>query len=392
MPLIAFGQIDKKLILMIFLIIVWTIKIIIANEVPGEYKNEIIYSFSLEVGAIVAGVILIFVIKQKQKKVDIKKRNFIYILILFSLRIIQSCYEIIYPYFLKEGEYDYGAILNTTNGFKIILLSFGTFILLKYKYYIHHYISMIIFCVLGIVVDYILKTYSLLNYKYLYFDIIYHLNEVMVICYLKYMMDKLYYQYMEVIIYWGIIGVLHRFIIFMGLILYEYKNNINGYLLGIHSYFTETNIFIIIFFQFFYCVIDGGIYYIIVFLICYYLKPNYIIVAVELYVYEQLILYQDLPNKFYTLIPFAFQMVALLFYFEILEFNFFGLNKNTSKNIKRREKRDNSERNDSLDCNTIELTDQYYLKDNELENANEEQLALDNDQNKINSLNKENIL
>ena len=214
----------------------------------------------------------------------------------------------------------------------------------------------------------------------------------MVICYLKYMMDKLYYRYMEVMIYWGIIGVLHRFIIFIGLIFYEYKNNINGYLLNIHSYFTETNIFIVIFFQFFYCIIDGGIYYIIVFLICYYLKPNYIIVAVELYVYEQLILYQELPNKYYTLIPFAFQILALLFYFEILEYNFFGLNKNTIKNIQRREKKNNSERNDSCDFNTIELSDQYYLKDNELETGNEEQLVLDDNQIKINSLNKENIL
>ena len=392
MALITFGQIDKKLILMIFVTIVWTIRIIIANEVPGEYKNDIIYSFSLEVGAIVAGIVLLFVIKQKQNKKDKKKKNFIYIIILFLLRIIQSCYEIIYPYYLKEPEYNYGAILNTTNGFKILLFTLGTYILLKYKYYIHHYISMIIFCALGIVVDYILKTYSLLNYKYLYFDIIYHLNEVMVICYLKYMMDKLYYRYMEVMIYWGIIGVLHRFIIFIGLILYEYKNNINGYLLNIHSYFTETNIFIVIFFQFFYCIIDGGIYYIIVFLICYYLKPNYINVAVELYVYEQLILYQELPNKYYTLIPFAFQMIALLFYFEILEYNFFGLNKNTVKNIQRREKKDNSERNDSSVYNTIELSEQYYLKDNELETGNEEQLILDDNQIKINSLNKENIL
>ena len=42
-------------------------------------------------------------------------------------------------------------------------------------------------------------------------------------------------------------------------------------------------------------------------------------------------------NKYFALIPFFFQVAILLFYLEILEFNFCGLNKNTKKNIQRRE-------------------------------------------------------
>ena len=73
----------------------------------------------------------------------------------------------------------------------------------------------------------------------------------------------------------------------------------------------------------------------------FYLKPNHIIITDEFYVYISLIFYQDNPNKYYTLIPFVFQILALLFYFEVLEYNFCSLNKNTIKNIQKRAEKDN---------------------------------------------------
>jgi len=68
----------------------------------------------------------------------------------------------------------------------------------------------------------------------------------------------------------------------------------------------------------------------------YYLQPNYTII-IEFFVLEISIFYEDINNKYYTLIPFILQILALLFYFEILEFNFFNLNYNTIKNIQKRE-------------------------------------------------------
>ena len=50
-------------------------------------------------------------------------------------------------------------------------------------------------------------------------------------------------------------------------------------------------------------------------------------------------------------------MLALLFYFEILELNFYGLNKNTDKNIVERIKMDNNL--DGPDSNKIELEELY---------------------------------
>ena len=223
---------------------------------------------------------------------------------------------------------------------------------------------MIIYCALGIVIDFILRNYFTLNYKYIYLLIIIILNEVSIYCYLKYMMDKLYYHYTEVLLHWGITGLLVKLIIYFSLILYLYTNIVNGYLSGIFTYFMETNIFIIIFYQFFYFLLYQDLYHLLIILMLFYLRPNHMIVTDELHVFEGLIFYKDKPNKYYTLIPFVFQILALLFYFEILEFNFCNLNKNTIKNIQEREIKESEEGESHPDL--IFFGDDYYIKDDEL--------------------------
>ena len=69
-------------------------------------------------------------------------------------------------------------------------------------------------------------------------------------------------------------------------------------------------------------------------------------------------------DKYYTFIPFIFQMLCLLFYFEILELNFSKLNENTVKNIELREKKESDNEFEStgfFDNNQIQLVGQYYL-------------------------------
>ena len=74
-------------------------------------------------------------------------------------------------------------------------------------------------------------------------------------CYFKYTMDKLYYNYYELIIYWGIIELIIKLLIYGMLAIYEYKSDIDAdsllILNNIYAYFTKTDIYIIIFYQFF---------------------------------------------------------------------------------------------------------------------------------------------
>ena len=215
-----------------------------------------------------------------------------------------------------------------------------------------------------------LGNYSLIGYKYLYAYIIYIINDLLVFCYLKYMMDKLYYHYTELLLIWGIVGVIVKVLIFSGRIIYEYVNDIEGIVNGMKTYFEETNIFTIIFLQFAYFLIDGGLYYLLTLLELYYLRPNHMLISDEINVYQKIFFYEERRNKMYSLIIFLLQMIIILFYYEILEFNFWGLNKNTAKSIKIRERTEIVMRESNV--SEIELGDQYYVKHDKTRTSDED--------------------
>ena len=366
MSFITYGYIDKKLLLLIIITVDGIINIFIVNN--DETSNGLLCSLEEEIGSIIAGLILYRLFRHKISKSGQKKRSFIHLLNLFLLRTVRSSYEQIFPYVVTDRKYRFSSILNTTNGLEILAITGATFLILKYKYHIHHMISMTVFCALGISMDILLDSFSI-KFNYIYIYIIFIANEVLLYCYLKYMMDKLYYQYTEIILYWGLIGLVEKIIIFSGLSIYEYVNNIDGYLFEVKKYFEETNVASIIFLQFFYYILDGGIYNSLIALLLFYLRPNHLIITDEIYAYLNMILYGEKPNKGYSVIIFAFQMLALLFYFEILELNFCGLNKNTAKNIQEREKKD---QDIDTDDNRIELDDQYIVKNETMMNDDDE--------------------
>ena len=311
---ISFGVIDKKLLLLVITIIINTINLIINNELPEEYWNDTLASLMEEMGSIIGGIILIFTLKQKQKETKQDQKSFKYIFILFLLRFGRSCYELIFPYIVTDTNYRFNRILNTTNAIEINLTTIGTFLLLKYKYYIHHIISLIIFFILGITNDFIMKSYFIIKYNYFYVYIYFVVIEVSVFCYLKFMMDKLYYQYMEVLLYWGLTGLIEKLIILSGKLIYEYVNNIDGIIFNFNAYFAETSVYAIIFIQFFYGITIYAFSNLFLMLVLYYLRPNHLIFSDEMSVFLRIILYQDRENKYYTIIPFAFQIYQYVQY------------------------------------------------------------------------------
>ena len=120
---------------------------------------------------------------------------------------------------------------------------------------------MFAYCALGITCDFIYGNFFKISYDYVYIYIIYLINEVMVYCYLKYMMDmmdKLYYHYIEIQLYWGVIGVIIKLMIFTFISIRQYKLNEDGGILhDIYEYFTNTNVAVIIFYQFLYYIISN---------------------------------------------------------------------------------------------------------------------------------------
>ena len=60
-------------------------------------------------------------------------------------------------------------------------------------------------------------------------------------------------------------------------------------------------------------------------------NPNYILVCYEISKISNILYHIEDLSVLLSIIPYIFQIIALLFYLEIFEFNFCDLNKNTKK-------------------------------------------------------------
>jgi len=369
MALILLGRLDKKLLIIIVIDIVHLINLIVLNEVNEKFFNNTLINLEEEIGIIIIGLFMFCKYKEKQNKTYKNKKSFKYILFLFLFRLIKSSYEI-FCINIFDKKYRFTKVLNTTNGFILLLMSLVTYILLKYKYYIHHIISMFLYLAIGISIDLILHSYQEIKYDYIYFYIIYVVNEVLIFCYIKYLMDKLYYNYKEVVIYWGITGLIAIILTYVALYIYQYKLNINNNIINeLREYFDFDKLKIVnfIFLQLLYVLLNGGIFYSLTILMVDYFKPNYTVITDQIYVFVRCIAYEDRKNKYYTFITFVFQILALLIYFEIIELNFFKLNENTTKNILEREEIEKEEQNEDEqikeEIQEIEINGEYILRD-----------------------------
>ena len=375
MAIFSLGRFDKKLFLIAFIFIIRTAFLVAKREGYGLYQNDLM-DLEEEISSIMIGIVMHFILKDKQVKQNStrkSKKGFKYIIVLFFLKVILGIRPI----------FDHSQIIITSNGVTIIFMTLITFLLLKYKYYIHHIITIVLYCALGISIDAIIGNFYDINLKSYFLCLLWALDEAMLYCYMKYMMDKLYYKYTEVIIYYGISGLITKACVIIGMGVYQCINGNKGIFNSISNYFKTINPAVIIFLQFLYFIIHFCIDNLLKIIIIYYLRPNHIIINDQLNIFEEIIIYLKIGNKkYYTIIPFVFQILCLLFYFEILELNFCNLNKNTVKNIQAREKLQeyNEPKPSNSFKNKIELVDQYYLVENESEFKDEET----NDNNKDN--------
>ena len=166
-----------------------------------------------------------------------RKKKFIYKFFLFLSRFISYGLINIYKYIIPITVYLNRIISSSIDTLEIIILTLITFYFLKYKCYIHHIISILIFCIFSVIIDSILGNFSLINYKYIYIDILMVINEVIYICYVKYMIDKLYYQFWSIIVIVGISNLIVHVFYFILISIIQYENNIDGIVFNIKNYF-----------------------------------------------------------------------------------------------------------------------------------------------------------
>ena len=93
MAIIIFGQLDKKLIFVVLVIVVNTINYVIPYYFDYDYSFIVFRFITKEVGTILAGIILLFIFRQKEKKKGKNLKSFKYILLLFFTRGIEYGYK-----------------------------------------------------------------------------------------------------------------------------------------------------------------------------------------------------------------------------------------------------------------------------------------------------------
>ena len=252
--------------------------------------------------------------------------------------------------------------------------------LLKMRLYIHHYIGLITFTILSFAID-ICFNLSLFKPGY-FFVIIYSIElffDALFITYEKYMMDKLYYSPYVGLFFLVACVFFTILILIKGNMLYDGKSY---KLQSFSDYFDENgisgpivHIVYLTSFRFFLNILK--------ILTVYYFTQFHTYTAYILIKVFDLILKKENNYKYFTLLFFVFQFLGLLVFLEIIELNFFGLNKNTKKNIEMREIQENmklmeendkdSEVGENQNKNKIECAPGYLIETEMLNMSSDEE-------------------
>ena len=361
----SLGLIDKKLIWTL----IYTISQILRNLINNKYLKDKQHNQLDNIGGAIGQILIIlipfFTYKNQNKSKEKKctKKNFLYIFLLLLFDLVFHLIVYVNVIVTNAPQNHHDSYFCAKVSAEIILITLVTFIFLKYKYFIHHIISLIIFCIIGVCIDFLLNNWedNLLSKPFLqiifYFIII--LLEIVNYSYQKYMMDKLYFHYWNISLATGLSLFTQTFGSLVSNLIKKDEKTIN--------LFHELKPGYIIL-GFFLNIIIGFIQYLSRILILDYFTPNHMMIAYELLKIYHVLIKSPSENKYYSLIFFVLQFFILMFYLEIFEFNFCKLNENTKRNIQNRAVSEgliDNKSSKSQRSTYIELGTDYILKGNE---------------------------
>ena len=371
---IKLGEINKLLLFPFLLALARIIIIIVEKFYPEKQRNIIMDGYSMALGHI--AIIIIPHIKyfsvsnQKEKtkcQCQCTCKNFLHYFILLVLYFIDdfvSDYSTMKITEVKSFFYPISELITTKEGIVIILITILAKLMLKYEYFIHHYLSISFFVIFCVSIDLLLESYSYLS-KASFIEILFNslsiITRVIYLCYIKYLIDKQYHYYWNIVLSRGIllISVLTPILILILIIPKGKKEQID---IIFYSYFDNVPVGIIIS-KFIINFILQFVYNTLQILTIFYLSPEYILISENIARILSFFLTKYDNYKLYIcIIFFILQLFSLMIYLEILELDFLNLNKNTKRNIKLRVDNDNVERTESLDHGKFEAGDGYIFE------------------------------
>ena len=249
---------------------------------------------------------------------------------------------------------------------EIIFIVIVSKFLLKIKLYIHHYIGLVIFLALSLAIDLV---FNLSIFKpdffFIFIYILHLIFDSIYITYEKYMMDKLGYSPYKVVF---LISFMFFFAGTVGAIILAFTGSVfydgNKYQMeSLEDYFSKNDykdvilhIVYLVFFRFFINILK--------ILTVYYFSQIHTFTTYIFIKMFYLLLRKDAEYKYFSLLLFAIQFLALLIFLEIIELNFLNLNKNTKQNIEKRQIEENRKLSLDLDNEervSIEVSPGYFV-------------------------------
>ena len=397
--IIILGEINKKLLLPLILTLVQILYNIFNKFYPEKNISGIIpmYSYSFSAMSVrLLPFILKISNKETVKENEFKKKKCLHYFLLCLFTFINNSVKIFGEMMINnlKGKIKSDININITNifpinnfiilGFETIFLIIISILLLKYKYYKHHIISIIIFIALGIVSDVVLNNYEKFDSNFFliqFIGIIEAGADSLFYCYQKYMMEKYYYPYWNICFVTGIFNFFVSNFYLISFLNDKDKEKSSSYLVySFYSYFNGEDIglkigkIIIIFLI--YIIIQP-----LIILILFYFRPNFLLIILQLsYITQNLM---DISaNKLYCIIFYIIQFFALMLHLEILELNLCGLNENTRKNISIRSVIDilDDDCDSSAGNNIVDINNEYSIDIREKNEKNNEMIFLGHEQ------------
>ena len=226
---ISLGITNKKMLFPLIYIILYIFVNIYNNNINIE-NNEVFifidgFGFSLgELSSFFVGQIIKYRRICLKKKKKSKKQLILDYLYLFLINFAFTLMRLISLFFIKkEKEEDtdnYDLLIN--DALVAIIMTIITRFALKYKYYIHHIISLILIVILSVIMDLVLGHFSRANVFTVINSILYVLSDSILYLYYKYLMEKKYYNFTDILFVVGIFDSV-LFSLSLGIILIEQK-------------------------------------------------------------------------------------------------------------------------------------------------------------------------
>ena len=377
MALISFGQIDKNVIpIFIGCIVYFLSRLLFIVKETALFNHKIIPNVLATFSKLFAIIPHIIIKKRSGQKnnSDIEKVNSNDIELIYTETKIDQI-EGKVKYFILSALllfvqaiiflYTY-AIKTNTWIWDILITSLFYYLIFKIKLYRHHYLSMIIIILTGLIIDLILKNFQndisnnlLLLFMRIIRETLFSLNDVLN----KYMMEKKFCSPYEISFYTGLIDL-----IFYGIFeIFDYYflklDNFEEYF----NNFNSTELWVCLG-----VIVTQFALYLFNLIINQKHTPCHIFIVC---VFGQLAYYLDFStNSIILILCFIFILFMSLIFNEIIELNFCGLSDNTKKNIIARAENEDCSLEKRYSMDTIE----------EIDNCERATLESENIENSIN--------